>query len=171
MAVSLLRGVCLVVLLALPVPALSQGAKVAFGGLKQDTSLPVEITADSLEVNQTDGQATFTGNVLVGQGELRLSAARIEVEYDDGGQGIKTLTATGGVTIVNATDAAEAQEAVYTIASGNVVMTGNVLLTQGPNAISGERLVLNLRDGTGVMEGRVKTVFTPGGGTPTGGGN
>jgi lipopolysaccharide export system protein LptA len=164
MTVSLLRLAGLALLLALPVPALAQGAKVAFGGLKQDTSLPVEITADALEVNQTDGQATFTGNVLVGQGEMRLSAAKIEVEYDDGGKGIKTLHATGGVTIVNATDAAEAAEALYTIASGNVVMTGNVLLTQGPNAISGERLVLDLRDGTGVMEGRVKTVFTPGDG-------
>lgn len=164
MSFSILHRLGLAVLLALPVPALAQGAKVAFGGLKQDTSLPVEITADSLEVNQTDGEATFSGNVLVGQGDMRLSAARIRVEYEDGGEGIKTLHATGGVTIVNATDAAEAQEAVYTIASGNVVMTGNVLLTQGPNAISGERLVLNLRDGTGVMEGRVKTVFTPGGG-------
>ena len=164
MSFSILRWLGFAVLLALPVPALAQGAKVAFGGLKQDTSLPVEITADSLEVNQTDGEATFSGNVLVGQGDMRLSAARIRVEYEDGGKGIKTLHATGGVTIVNATDAAEAQEAVYTIASGNVVMTGNVLLTQGPNAISGERLVLNLRDGTGVMEGRVKTVFTPGGG-------
>ena len=164
MSFSILRWLGFAVLLALPVPALAQGAKVAFGGLKQDTSLPVEITADSLEVNQTDGQATFSGNVLVGQGDMRLSAAKIVVEYDADGKGIKTLHATGGVTIVNATDAAEAQEAVYTIASGNVVMTGNVLLTQGPNAISGERLVLNLRDATGVMEGRVKTVFTPGGG-------
>jgi lipopolysaccharide export system protein LptA len=162
MPVSLLHGAALMLLLALPVQALAQGAKVAFGGLKQDTTLPVEITADALEVNQTDGQATFTGNVLVGQGEMRLSAAKIEVEYEQGGKGIRTLHATGGVTIANATDAAEAAEALYTIASGNVVMTGNVLLTQGQNAISGERLVLDLQAGTGVMEGRVKTVFTPG---------
>ncbi len=168
MPVSLLPALGLVLLLAQP--ALAQGAKVAFGGLKQDTSLPVEITADSLAVNQTDGQATFTGNVLVGQGEMRLSAAKIEVEYDADGKAIKTLHATGGVTIVNATDAAEAADAVYTIASGNVVMTGDVLLTQGPNAISGQRLVLDLRDGTGVMEGRVKTVFTPKG-AKTGDGN
>ena len=162
MPVSLLRGAALMLLLALPVPVMAQGAKVAFGGLKQDTTLPVEITADTLEVNQTDGQATFTGNVLVGQGDMRLSAAKIEVAYAADGKGISTLHASGGVTIANATDAAEAAEAVYTIASGNVVMTGNVLLTQGQNAISGERLVLDLRAGTGVMEGRVKTVFTPG---------
>ncbi len=60
------------------------------------------------------------------------------------------------MTLVNATDAAESAEAVYTLASGNVVMTGNVLLTQGPNAIAGEKLVLDLTNGTGVMDGRVK---------------
>ena len=171
MKVSSLYRMVLVVLLALPGMALAQGAKVAFGGLKQDTSQPVEITADSLEVNQTDGQATFSGNVLVGQGALRLTDARIEVVYDEGGKAIRTLHATGGVTIVNATDAAEAQEAVYTIASGNVVMTGDVLLTQGQNALSGQRLVLDLQNGTGVMEGRVKSVFTPGGTAKPEGGN
>ena len=162
MAVFQMRCLILALAFALPASAMAQGAKVAFGGLKQDTSQPVEITADSLQINQADGKATFTGNVLVGQGAMRLSAAEINVEYAADGQGIKTLHATGGVTIVNATDAAEAAEATYTISTGAVVMTGNVLLTQGPNAISGERLVLDLRAGTGVMEGRVKTVFTPG---------
>ncbi|MBL4916685.1 lipopolysaccharide transport periplasmic protein LptA [Szabonella alba] len=140
----------------------AQGAQIDFGGMQQDTSLPVEVTADQLSVDQANGSATFSGNVLVGQGEMRLSAAEVQVEYTEGGGGIERLHATGGVTLANATDAAEAQEAVYTIASGEVVMTGNVLLTQGPNAISGQRLVINLTTGSGVMEGRVQTVFQPG---------
>lgn len=143
-------------------PALAQGTQVAFGGVKQDPTLPVEVTADSLQVNQSDGTAVFTGNVLAVQGEMRLTAAKVRVEYAEGGGAIERLHATGGVTLVNATDAAESAEAVYTLASGNVVMTGNVLLTQGPNAIAGEKLVLDLTNGTGVMEGRVKTVFQPG---------
>lgn len=142
----------------------AQGTQVAFGGVRQDPTLPVEVTADSLEVNQTDGTAVFTGNVLAVQGGMRLTAGAVRVEYTRGGGGIERLHATGGVTLVNATDAAESSEAVYTLASGSVVMTGAVLLTQGPNAISGERLVLDLQAGTGVMEGRVKTVFQPGSG-------
>jgi lipopolysaccharide export system protein LptA len=142
--------------------ALAQGAQVAFGGLKQDTSLPVEISADSLSVNQTDGTAVFSGNVIVGQGEMRLSAGEIRVAYGDDGKTIETLFATGGVTIANATDAAEAREAVYEVATGAVVMTGDVLLTQGQNAITGQKLRLDLKSGTGVMEGRVTTTFVPG---------
>ncbi|WP_323005305.1 LptA/OstA family protein [Pseudorhodobacter sp.] len=145
-----------------PALALAQGASVAFGGLKQDTTLPVEVSADQLTVNQADGTAVFVGNVLVGQGEMRLSAGRVKVEYTSDGSGISRLFASEGVTLINATDAAESQEAVYTIDSGNVVMTGEVLLTQGGNALSGQKLVIDLKAGTGVMEGRVQTVFQPG---------
>jgi len=145
-----------------PALGMTQGASVAFGGLTQDTTLPVEVSADQLAVNQADGTAEFSGNVLVGQGDMRLSAGRVKVEYTADGSGISKLYATEGVTLINANDAAEAREAVYTIDSGNVVMTGDVLLTQGGNALSGQKLVINLKTGTGVMEGRVQTVFTPG---------
>ncbi len=144
-----------------PALAQAQGAAVTFGGVRADAQTPVEVSADSLTVNQGDGTATFTGNVIAVQGDLRLTAAEVTVDYADDGGGIAQLTATGGVTLVSATEAAEAQEAVYTIAEGTVVMSGEVLLTQGAAAISGQRLVLDLRAGTGRMEGRVQTVFTP----------
>lgn len=152
----------LIALCFIPTIAFAQGAALSFGALKQDTSQPVQITADSLTVNQTDGTAVFEGNVMAIQGEMRLGAARIEVMYQDGGTGIETLRALGGVTVVSATDAAESSEALYTIATGDLVMTGDVLLTQGQNTITGERLVVDLKAGTGRMEGRVQTVFTPG---------
>ena len=140
----------------------AQQATIAFDGMKQDTSLPVTLDADTLAINNADGSAKFTGNVVVAQGEMRLTAGDVQVEYSPDGGGIKTLHATGGVTLINAGNAAEAKEAVYSIDNGNVVMTGDVLLTQGANAISGQKLVINLKDGTGVMEGGVQTVFTPG---------
>lgn len=144
-------------------PATAQQADIRFGGLQQDTTLPVEVTSDSLSVDQASGAAVFTGNVTAKQGEMRLTAGTIRVEYAEGNQGIDKLIASDGVTLVSPTDAAEATEAVYTISSGNVVMTGNVLLTQGGAAISGERLTVNLTDGTGTMTGQVRTIFTPGG--------
>lgn len=147
----------------LALPALAQtGTEVAFGGLRQDATLPVEVAADSLSVDQAQGSAVFAGNVDIRQGDLRMTAGRVIVEYAEGG-GIARLIASEGVTIASAADAAEAQEAVYTIATAQVVMTGAVLLTQGQNAISGQRLTLDLKAGTGRMEGRVTTVFAPGG--------
>lgn len=147
--------------------AFAQGASVAFGGLQHDSSLPVEITADELTVDQATGSAVFAGNVVAGQGEMRLSAARVQVEYatrDGKATGeINQLVATGGVTLVNGAEAAEAQRAVYAVGSGEIVMTGDVVLTQGVNALSGEKLTVDLNTGSGRMEGRVRTIFQTGG--------
>jgi lipopolysaccharide export system protein LptA len=41
-------------------------------------------------------------------------------------------------------------------------MQGDVLLTQGQNALSSQNLRIDLNAGTGVLEGRVETIFTPG---------
>ena len=141
----------------------AQGAKIAFGDLAQDTTLPVEVAAESFSVNTADGTAIFSGNVVVTQGEMKLSAAEVRVQYNADQTAIDQLIASGGVTIVNLADAAEAREAVYTIASGVIVLTGDVLMTQGPSAMAGQQLTINLKDGTGLMEGRVTTTFVPGG--------
>ena len=163
----MLRGLPKIILIlslvVAPLLVSAQGTTIDFGGLKTDTTLPVEVTADSLTVTQSDGVAVFSGNVLVTQGDMKLSAAEVRVEYGTDGTGISRLFASGGVTLKAGTDAAEAVEAVYTVATGEVVMQGHVLLTQGQAAISGERLVVSLKDGTGKMEGRVTTTFVPGG--------
>lgn len=141
-------------------------ATIDLSGLKQDTSLPVEVTADRLSVDQATGLATFEGNVVVIQGEMRISAGSARIEYLPDGKGIAKVLFDGRVLFASPTDAAEASSAIYTIASGEVVMTGDVLLTQGQTTISGNRLVYNLDAGTGSMEGRVQTTFVPGKANP-----
>ena len=143
--------------------AWAQGAQVGFGGIKADPTLPVEVSADELNVNQTDGSASFTGNVIVGQGEMRLSAQKLLVIYKSEG-GIERLEASGDVTLVSGPDAAEADRADYSIDTGVVVMTGNVLLTQGNNALTSQKMTVNLVDGTAKMVGRVKTILNAKGG-------
>ena len=136
---------------------------VSLGGLQQDTSLPVEVTAESLSVSQTDGAAVFRGNVVVAQGEMRLSAPEVSVNYgSDDSRRISSVVASGGVTLATGAEAAEAQEATYEIDAGTIVMSGDVVLTQGPNALSGDRLVIDLVAGTGQIEGGVRTIFQTG---------
>ena len=160
----MLRNIACSTLLALALAqaAVAQQANIAFGGLKGDPTAELEMNADTLTVRQADGQAVFSGNVVVSQGEMKLSANEVRVEYGPDQSRIDKLYATGNVLLVNATDAAQADQAVYTIATGEVVMTGNVLLTQGAAAMSAQKLVIDLKTGMGRMEGRVKTTFTPG---------
>ena len=160
---SALRHVFLCLVLAAPLaPATAQGTNVAFGTIRQDTNQPVEVTADNLEVDQETGTAIFTGNVLIGQGEMRLSAARVLVVYRAENRGIARMEATGGVTLVSGPDAAEAARADYNIDDGTIVMTGNVLLAQGASALSADRMSVRLSDGTAQMSGRVRTVLQTG---------
>lgn len=140
-------------------PLIAQGTSVAFGTIRQDTDQPVEVTADNLAVDQSTGTAVFTGNVLIGQGEMRLSAARVQVVYRPENKGIARLEATGGVTLVSGPDAAESERADYDIDDGTIVMTGNVLLAQGASAISADKMSVRLSDGTANMSGRVKTIL------------
>ncbi len=137
-------------------------AQVAFGGLQHDASLPVEVTADQLEISQEDGSATFTGNVVVGQGTMRLSAGLVRVEYKSGGNAtgeVSRLHASNGVVLTNGAEAAEATEAVYTIGSGQIIMQGGVILTQGENALGANQMIVNLGTGQAQLSGRVHTIL------------
>jgi lipopolysaccharide export system protein LptA len=148
---------------ALGLVAQAQQATIAFGDLEQDTSQPVQVGADQLAVNNADGSAVFSGNVEVVQGEMTLRAGEVRVKYGADQSEIDQLIASGGVTITNLADRASSSEAVYTIASGVIVLTGNVQLAQGASTMQGQKLTINLKDGTGIMEGRVTTTFVPGG--------
>lgn len=145
---------------------MAQGTNVAFGAFTHNTALPVEVTADSLSVDQADGTAVFSGNVLIGQGDMRISAGQVRVHYaqgtGDATGAIERLEASGGVTLVSGAEAAESREAIYTINSGTIVMTGDVILTQGRNAMSAGKLSVNLKNGTGVLEGGVRTILQTG---------
>jgi lipopolysaccharide export system protein LptA len=157
----------LALMLALPQPLAAQqsGTALNLGGLRQtDRSAPVEIEAAQLEVDQQTGLAVFTGDVVVTQGDMVMTAPRIEVEGDPGrgGDGIREVRGYGGVALTAGDETARAAEGVYDVATGGLVLTGDVVLTQGSSTLQGARLVADLNTGTGVMEGRVRTVFTPG---------
>ena len=155
----LLKTFLISALIALPLSASAQGTNIAFGNVKQDTSGPVEVAADNMTVNQNTGSATLTGNVLVGQGAMRLSANVVNVIYSTDGTEIKELKASGKVTLVSGQDAAEAANATYNVNTGLITLSGNVLLVQGTTAITADKMRVDTKSGTARMEGRVKTVL------------
>lgn len=159
---TLLKSALLVATMILAAPLAAQ-TNLNLGGISADPAAPVEITADNLTVDQNSGTAIFEGNVVLGQGQLRLSAGRVEVIYDGTAGDISRLSATGGVTFVTDTEAAEAQSADYNLDAGTLTMNGDVLLTQGASAISADTMRINLTTGAAQMEGRVRTILTQGG--------
>lgn len=156
--VAMHRQVLAFTLLLAGLPAYGQG--LDFGPFRQDPNEPVEVTSERLEVDRESGIATFIGDVVVVQGEMRLNAPRVKVEYTTGEDGqIDRIIATEGVTMLNGVETAESEEAVYTVSTGTVVMVGDVIVTQGRNVVAGEHLTVHLDSGVGTMEGRVRTIF------------
>ena len=158
--VVLAAGLILSVALAGPAAAQMQ---IGFGGVPHDADQPVEVTSDSLSLDQTTGRAVFEGNVVIVQGDLRMAAGRVEVIYAEtgGARSVERVLATGGVLVTRGTDAAEGAEADYDIAAALLTLRGDVLVTQGPTAISGDRMVVNMTTGNGTVDGRVRTVLEP----------
>ena len=115
MSISRLIGLGLLLVL----PSLAFAQQTAFGSGQVDPDQPVEVESDELKVSETDGTAEFLGNVVIVQGDMRLAAPRVLVVYDEEGERIRRLEATGGVTLVSGEDAAEAQRADYDIDGGD----------------------------------------------------
>lgn len=144
---------------------LAQSAKPGGSGFAYDASQPLNVSADSLRLDQDAGTAIFEGSVQADQGDFRLQADRIEVFYgkleNSEANEITRLIATGNVKLASGTEMAEARSADFEVAEGKIRMQGDVLLTQGGNLITGDTAVINLDDGSARVEGRVRTVITP----------
>ena len=145
-------------------------------GAKGDRTLPIEIEADNLEVQQDKQLAIFAGNVSAVQGRLRLQAETLAVHYltrknsTDEGQGIERIDAAGAVFFSTETETAQGDEGVYDVEAGIITLTGDVILTRGESVIRGRRVVLNLVTGLSTVEsgdgrtpggGRVRGLFVP----------
>ena len=141
--------------------ALSAQTTLALEGFQSDPEASVEMLADRLTVSQTDGAARFEGNVVIAQGDMRLSADLVDVTYLETG-GIGRLSASGDVLLVSSTDSAQADSAEYDLTARQLRMRGNVLLNQGSISLSAELLTIDLDTGGAVMEGRVRTVLPSG---------
>jgi len=146
-----------------PVFASAQATNLALSGFEFDGSATIEVTADSLSIDQNTGVATFVGNVIIGQGAIRLSAGEVRVEYSDDTGAIARFVASGGVTFVTENEAAEAEIANYDLTTGILVLSGSVLLTMGASALSADMMTVSLNDGTSRLEGNVRTVLVPSG--------
>ncbi|PKP76174.1 MAG: lipopolysaccharide transport periplasmic protein LptA [Alphaproteobacteria bacterium HGW-Alphaproteobacteria-3] len=154
---------------AAPVSAQESGAP---GGFRNEPDKPIEVEADALEVQDTERTATFTGNVRVVQGDIRMKADRIAVHYaggKSGGSRIQKIAASGNV-LISAPDnqTASGDWANYMVATRQIEMGNSVVLRQGENVIRGSRLSVNLDSGQARVSGgenggtgRVKGLFQP----------
>ncbi|MCE7998344.1 MAG: lipopolysaccharide transport periplasmic protein LptA [Rhodobiaceae bacterium] len=160
------------------VPVGVQAEEESAVGFKTDPDAPIEIEADTLEVEQNAQTATFIGNVVAVQGTIRLRADRLIVTYAQkadgapagsdgtGGTEITRIDAKSNVHVMSEDDqSASGDWALYMVANETITMGDTVVLRQGENVIRGQRLNIDLNSGQARVEGGVTATDTENGGS------
>lgn len=142
----------------------------AMSGFATRPNAPIEIEADSLEVQNKAQTATFTGNVIVTQDDMKLRADRLVVFYARQSDAAATQGKSGKIDKIEAKGAvhissqdnqsADGDWANYLVKDRQIEMGGKVVLRQEGNVISGEKLLVDLNTGVSRILG--------GGGSGTG---
>lgn len=131
-----IRRACLGALLGLLLPAVAPA-------LPEDADQPIEIEAESAELDQNAGQVVYRGSVEVTQGSMRVFADQMTVDYED--QKVVRITAVGTparyrqqLESDKGEVRAHAGTIVYHTQEERVHLEREAFLEQGGNEIAGE---------------------------------
>ena len=160
----------LIVLAALTVPVSSLQAQPAAKPLVGGSNAPITISSDSFQADLNGKTGTWTGNVIVIQGDMKLRANTVRMTTVNGKA--DKVMANGNVVVDSPrSGTATGENGVYSVVPRTVVLTGNVVLKKGKDVMQGAQLTVNLATGQAVLGGgvkgqaqtqsRVKAVFTP----------
>jgi lipopolysaccharide export system protein LptA len=149
--------------LAGAVGALALGSQAGAQGIAGfNSNQPVNYAADRIELQDRQNRVVLSGDVVIDQGDLRLTAGRTTVAYtDNGGLSIQRIDATGGVTVARGNERASGAAGVYDFNRRVIILSGGVALRRGTDTLNGGRLVMDLDSGVSSVDGRGGTA--PGG--------
>lgn len=172
-----MRFAALLFLMLMPVAAMAEPTPSGV-----DTSKPVEVNADELEVLQDQNKAIFTGNVIAVQGDMRMKADKMTVFYrkkeaegapktgEPTDNTISRLEVDGNVLLSTPEETASGVKGIYDVDAKEVRLLGNVVLTREQNVLKGQKLVYDLASGRSTLDGgsarktstgRVRGLFVP----------
>jgi len=114
-------------------------------------TVPIDIQAERMELDQRKGSVLFEGNVQVQRGELKLSCARLTAQYADDGT-VTDLLATGRVEVTSRRFTARSQNARYTRATGQLELSGEPSVSRGKDTMSGQRVLIWIDEERVVIE-------------------
>ena len=129
--------------------------------LPEDTKQPIEIEAQSVVVDETNGFSEFSGNAVVRQGSLLLSAELIQVQTDN--EEVVSMIARGSLEkpakyIQSQENQARFVEATalqitYDVDKGMVFLVGTARLVQGFDSFSGDTLDYDINNDKVIVKG------------------
>ncbi len=145
-------------------------------GLESDRQQPIEISADSAELDENNYTASYTGGVVLTQGTLRIVADKLTITATADGK-VKKVTAAGQLAEFSqqpepgsANLTAKAELIDYLVEDEKILLKGQASAVQQDNLFKGDIIQYDLRNkklqAEGATEeqggsGRVKMILQP----------
>ncbi|MFP1919864.1 lipopolysaccharide ABC transporter substrate-binding protein LptA [Lonsdalea quercina] len=114
--------------------------------LTGDTDQPIHIDSDQQSLDMQGNVVTFTGNVIVTQGSIKVQADKVVVTRPQGQQGREVIEGFGNpATFYQMQDNGKpvkghSQKMRYELDKDNVILTGNAYLEQLDSNVKGDRI-------------------------------
>jgi len=131
---------------------------------------PIVVRSDQLEFDYQANKVVYSGSVNVVQGDLAIDCKELLVNLARAGEQdnleLREVVAIGDVVITQGDRKATGGRAVFDQVKRQIVLLENPVLHDGPNEVTGERLVVYLDEGRSVVESspkkRVSAILYPG---------
>lgn len=139
--------------------------------LPSDSSQTITLEADRATYNEKSGMTTYTGNVIIQQGTIRIQADSLVATLNKNRQ-IQQVTAKGRpakfqqqISAEKGIARGEGQSIVYNAETGIITMTGNAYLFQDGASFRGNTLRYSISAGdieaSGGNQGRIQIIIPP----------
>ncbi len=141
--------------------------------LASDRNQPIRIESDRLEIDESRRQSSYSGNVLLQQGSLRIQADRIRFIFDDNNDLVRLEIEGRPARLEQTGDdgqplTGQARNIVYRMRKSLLELSGEARLQNGKDRIESERIrfdidsnALEAGDPQAKENGRVRMVIQP----------
>jgi lipopolysaccharide export system protein LptA len=129
---------------AAPAPA-SAPASARRPNVGLDSNAPIAVNADSFLADLNGETGTYSGNVIVTQGMIRLHADMVKVTAPSGRA--SKMEAQGHVVVDSPSGQAVGDNGFYDVPSQILRLNGNVVLTKEANVMRGSALEISMATG------------------------
>ncbi len=139
--------------------------------LPTDRNQPIHVSADTATIDDNTGITTYSGNVEIAQGSLKINARHVDLHRSE--SGVSRILATGDVKLEQqaAKDKpvtnAYGERMDYQVNRQEITITGKARVVQQKDTFTGQKIVYNLdkslvnaSSGEG-GQGRVQMVIQP----------
>ncbi|WP_375540368.1 lipopolysaccharide transport periplasmic protein LptA [Moraxella nasovis] len=151
--------------------AIGLALSIVANALPSDSKEPIRLLADKATYTASTGVTTYSGNVTITQGTLKMNADNLTLNLAKD-RSIQTVVATGRPATLQQVITADkglakgrASKIDYDTATGIITLSGNAKLTQAGASFAGNTIRYNLAKGDVEANAgggqRVELVFPP----------